>query len=89
MSTDKIGKKHLPVVTGVKCYEAVDRQGLPCMRKTCQQWIEYPQEKNCVVLTTQKGPLTLREIGKIYGLTRMRICQIEKNVYQKIKKHIL
>ena len=27
----------------------------------------------------------LQEIGKIYGLTRMRICQIEKMILKKIK----
>jgi Sigma-70, region 4 len=82
-------KKHLNVINGVRCYEAVDKQLHPCERRSCSQWIDYESGKNCVMLTTQKGPLTLREIGKIYGLTRMRICQIEKNVYQKIKKHIL
>ena len=82
-------KRSLTVLQGTKCYEAVDNVGVPCQRKSCSQWIEHPQGKNCVMLTTQKGPLTLREIGKIYGLTRMRICQIEKSVYQKIRKSVL
>jgi DNA-directed RNA polymerase sigma subunit (sigma70/sigma32) len=30
--------------------------------------------------------MTLHEIGKIFGLTRMRICQIEKRALQKIKQ---
>lgn len=67
------------------CYDVTEKVGLCCQRKSCPQWINYENGKNCVVLTTQKGPLTLREIGKIYGLTRMRICQIEKNIYQKIR----
>lgn len=79
----------LPIVKDVTCYEAIEKNQLPCMRKTCKQWIDYECGKNCVIITTQMGPLTLREIGKIYGLTRMRICQIEKNIYQKIREFIL
>jgi RNA polymerase primary sigma factor len=31
-------------------------------------------------------PMTLNEVGKIYGVTRERIRQIEKNIFNKIKK---
>ena len=30
------------------------------------------------------GDITLQEIGEIYGITRMRICQIEKLSLQKL-----
>lgn len=80
-------KTKLPVVQ-MTCYEAVEKLGSSCQRKQCKQWIDHKSGKNCVLITTQKGPLTLREIGKIYGLTRMRICQIEKNIYQKIRSFI-
>jgi hypothetical protein len=81
-------KIKLPVVNNVTCYEAVDKNSCSCERKSCKQWIDFPQGKNCTLITTQAGPLTLNEIGKIYGLTRMRICQIEKNIYQKIRNFI-
>ena len=71
------------------CYEINEKYNCHCQRQTCKQWINYPKGKNCTLITTQMGPLTLNEIGKIYGLTRMRICQIEKNIYQKIKEFIL
>jgi len=59
--------------------------GVNCQRKTCSQWISNPENHNCVMIAAQKGPHTLQEIGKIYGLTRMRICQIEKGIYEKIR----
>jgi len=71
-----------------KCYDAVEKSSCKCERKSCKQWIDFPEGKNCILITTQAGPLTLNEIGKIYGLTRMRICQIEKNIYQKIRSFI-
>jgi len=80
-------KINLPVLS-TKCYEAVDKHNVPCERKGCNKWIDFQQGKNCMMITTQAGPLTLNEIGKIYGLTRMRICQIEKNIYQKIRSFI-
>lgn len=70
------------------CFEAVEKYNCVCERKSCKQWLDHAQGKNCMIITTQAGPLTLNEIGKIYGLTRMRICQIEKNIYQKIRNFI-
>ena len=68
------------------CYEQVEKHGVPCQRKSCKNWIDFNRGSNCVKVSAKEGPLTLNEIGKIYGLTRMRICQIEKGIYQKIRK---
>jgi hypothetical protein len=81
-------RKTLNVLQNVTCYDAIEQHNVPCERKKCHQWINHPDGKNCVYITTQQGALTLREIGKIYGLTRMRICQIEKNIYHKIRSSI-
>lgn len=85
--TEKKTKK-LNVLNDVTCYEAMNKSSCQCQRKSCSQWIDFSRGKNCMMITTQGGPLTLNEIGKIYGLTRMRICQIEKNIYQKIRNVI-
>ena len=42
--------------------------------------------QNCTVNSAKKGTLTLQEIGEIYQITRMRVCQIEKLIIDKIKK---
>ena len=79
-------KKRLPIIAQDQtCFDLVDSSSFNCQKSSCKQWIPYEGGKNCVLITTRKGPLTLREIGDIYGLTRMRICQIEKNIYQKVK----
>tara|TARA_Y100001970_G_C14050872_1_gene758859 strand:+ start:233 stop:367 length:135 start_codon:yes stop_codon:yes gene_type:complete len=41
------------------------------------------------LLAAKEGPRTLQQIGDLHGLTRMRICQIEKIAIEKIKKYIL
>jgi len=83
-------KKRLPIIAqNQTCFDLVDSSGFNCQKRTCKQWIPYEDGKNCVLVTTKKGPLTLREIGDIYGLTRMRICQIEKKIYKKIRDHII
>lgn len=81
-------KKKLTVLQDKKCYDVISEHDSPCQRKSCKQWIEHERGLNCMKVTTQSGPLTLSEIGKIYGLTRMRICQIEKGIYQKIRAFI-
>lgn len=83
-------KHHLRVidsspVEGVTCFSVHAKANVDCQRKKCQHWIAHEEGHNCVMIAAQNGPHTLQEIGKIYGLTRMRICQIEKSIYEKIR----
>jgi len=86
-------KKHLSiikdeptrVVDGTTCFAMQAKQGVDCNRQCCKNWISYPEGHNCVMIAAQDGPHTLQKIGQIYGLTRMRICQIEKNIFEKIR----
>jgi len=43
---------------------------------------------NCVIVGAKKNEWTLQDIGNVFGVTRMRICQIEKAVLTKIRKKI-
>ena len=39
---------------------------------------------NCAVIGAKKGKWILKDIGDVFGVTRMRICQIEKEIMQKL-----
>lgn len=67
------------------CFNLHDKHGVLCQKKSCENWVAHGEGKNCVLITSKSGPKTLQEIGQIYGLTRMRICQIEKVIYEKVK----
>jgi hypothetical protein len=71
-------------VPGDTCFSAHARFRVECPRATCNYWIENPETQNCSLLAAQHGGMTLEAIGSFFGLTRMRVCQIEKNIYQKI-----
>lgn len=47
-------------------------------------WIKSKENQNCTLIASKKGPMSLQEIGDILGVTRMRICQIEKKVIEKL-----
>jgi len=87
-------KKHLNVVKGdpsrvvegTTCFDAQAQNKVDCQRKRCSHWIPYTEGHNCVLIAAQDGPHTLQTIGQIYGLTRMRICQIEKEILGKIRQ---
>ena len=74
------------VVKGTTCFLEHTRFGIPCVNTDCRCWIRKSDDFNCVNVTTHLGNfLTLQEVGDIFDITRMRVCQIEKNIINKIK----
>jgi DNA-directed RNA polymerase specialized sigma subunit len=72
----------------MKCYIYYDRENKQCDKKNCRYWIESQENSNCCITAAKKGNKTLEDIGKIYNITRMRVCQIEKKIISKIKKRV-
>ena len=66
------------------CYKAHREYQVVCQKKSCRYWINYPNNQNCTLISAFEGPKTLQEIGDIFGVTRMRICQIEKSIKNKL-----
>jgi len=69
----------------MKCFEKCSNDKDICKNTECRHWLESESFSNCAILAAQKGPLTLQSIGDIFGITRMRVCQIEKKILSKIK----
>ena len=69
----------------MKCYEKCEKSGKNCQINECRHWVETDQYLNCTIVASKHGPMTLQKIGDIFGITRMRICQIEKKVLEKIR----
>lgn len=44
------------------------------------------EEQIKTTLEESDGDITLHEVGELYGITRMRVCQIEKNSLKKLSK---
>jgi len=71
-----------------KCFEAHENKNISCRKKSCKNWINCEEGLNCVLIAAKEGPKTLQEIGEIFNLTRMRICQIEKSILGKIRSSL-
>ena len=72
----------------MKCYEFQNKLCTGCKTKECRYWINHKMSGNCVIVGAKKNEWTLQDIGNVFGVTRMRICQIEKAVLTKIRKKI-
>jgi len=85
---NKITQKSSTKKTGIKnaCFSFHESKNIACKKLDCRHWIEYSDCQNCVLISAKSGPKTLQVIGDMYGITRMRICQIEKNVIHKLTK---
>jgi len=73
------------IVKGVSCFSAHKECNVKCDNKVCRLWIEKPDALNCTLIEASKGPKTLQEVGEIFNITRMRVCQIEKKILSKLK----
>ena len=72
------------VIKETTCFAEHKKRNLPCKKSQCRYWVDADCHLNCALLGAKKGPLTLQEIGGIFNVTRMRICQIEKTILNKI-----
>ena len=74
----------IKILNNTTCFKEHQSHKISCEKSSCLHWISCDRFQNCSILASNKGPLTLQEIGDIFGVTRMRICQIEKTVITKL-----
>ena len=72
----------------MKCYNYYAKCNKHCYKKNCRYWIDSKKNSNCTVSAIKQGPQTLQVIGELYGITRMRVCQIEKTIFKKLHSEI-
>ena len=80
----------------MKCFEYNKESKTNCGKKTCRYWIDQGNYQNCCLIASKNtlpsehsDKFTLQDIGNIFKVTRMRICQIEKKALSKVKEVFL
>ena len=68
-----------------KCIKKIKNKDLQCTEKDCRHWISSRENLNCSIVAAEEGPQTLQKIGDHFGISRMRVCQIEKALLEKLK----
>ena len=68
------------------CYQCVFDTSVPCPETDCRHWLNSSEELNCSIIAAKSGPKTLQQIGDYYGISRMRVCQIEKSILKKLRR---
>jgi hypothetical protein len=77
------------IIENTTCFEEHRKRDLACNKQSCRNWMNCPAQLNCAVVAVNDGEMrTLQEIGDIFGVTRMRICQIEKVILKKLRDGI-
>jgi hypothetical protein len=74
----------------MKCFNYNKNNNRDCDNKGCRYWVDCKNSNNCCILLLKnkdynEDKTTLQDIGDIFKVTRMRICQIEKNAIKKLK----
>jgi len=78
----------------MKCFEYNKKNKLPCQKNKCRYWVDNNCAQNCCINIVRddnfnEDKFTLQDIGDLFKVTRMRICQIEKTAINKIKSKFL
>ena len=77
------------VIKDKTCFGTHKELNISCDSEKCRYWQNMNGSyQNCVINAAEKGPFTLQEVGDIFSVTRMRICQIEKAAKQLLKSCI-
>ena len=76
--------KRSTICENTTCFNEHEKLKVLCEKSDCQYWHEKPDCQNCVLIAAKQGVRTLQEIGDMFGVTRMRICQIEKQIFRKL-----
>ena len=73
----------------MKCFEHNKHFNNKCEKNACRYWINCKEYQNCAILLSKKSEkLTLEDVGSLFDVTRMRICQIEKIAIKKLRDKI-
>ncbi len=76
-------------IKGTTCFKAHEECAQICKNTECRYWQNMGGEhSNCVILAAKEGPYTLQQVGDIFSVTRMRICQIEKAAKKFLKSSV-
>ena len=73
-------------IKNTTCFKAHKESNIACDSTECRYWQSMGDRfQNCVINAATEGPFTLQEVGDIFSVTRMRICQIEKTAKQMLR----
>jgi len=68
------------------CFHYHKEMNKCCQKQSCRYYqSNLSTSQNCVINKSNEREHTLEEIGDIFDISRMRICQLEKQIVTKIK----
>ena len=73
--------------SNITCFTAHKNCEKACINQKCRYWHNLESSNNCIInKVNENKDMTLQEIGDLFSITRMRVCQIEKNSLMKLNK---
>tara|TARA_B100001057_G_C22620095_1_gene860155 strand:- start:70 stop:312 length:243 start_codon:yes stop_codon:yes gene_type:complete len=68
------------------CFEEHKIKNKSCQVNSCRYWHDLLGSQNCILNKVNKQEdLTLQEVGELFNITRMRVCQIEKVALESLR----
>lgn len=68
------------------CFNIHKEKNKQCQTTSCRYWHKLSCSQNCMInKINENKDMTLQEIGDMFNVTRMRVCQIEKKAVGLLK----
>ena len=72
-----------------ECAKLCQKLDVSCPNSECRMHLEHEDDLNCALIAVDNhGAMTLREIAPRFGVSFVRIKQIEDKVLQKMHKRL-
>ena len=79
----------MELLINMKCFEHHNKNKSNCEKSTCRYWINCKESQNCCIIGADTDKkFTLEDVGNIFNVTRMRICQVEKIAINKLRDKV-
>ena len=72
------------IIKNTTCFAEHKKRNAACEKTSCRNWMNHRNSLNCAVIGSSDKKWILKDIGEVFGVTRMRICQIEKEILKKL-----
>jgi hypothetical protein len=70
----------------IDCFNTLQEE--TCQKSNCKYWFGDVEFKNCSIGAAANGGHTFADIGQVFNISRAKVCQIERSIFDVLRKSL-